>query len=105
METKEALVSRHGANFDAADYLATPEQVAAYLDAMFEEGDPAVAMAALYDVLRSQGFAEITRRAGVSRESLYRTLQRGSDLKFTTLDKVLRSMGVRLAVRPDQTAA
>lgn len=43
--------------FDTADYLKSPEDMAAYLDACFEEdpGDGSLIRAALNDIARAQG--------------------------------------------------
>jgi probable addiction module antidote protein len=40
--------------WDAADYLNTPEDVAGYLDAAQEDGDPELLKHALEDVARAQ---------------------------------------------------
>ena len=45
------------APFDSADYLATPEDIAAYLKAAFEDGDPSLITHAL-------GVVALARRAG-----------------------------------------
>ena len=39
--------------WDPADRLTTPEAIAAYLEAVLEDGDPALIAAALGDVARS----------------------------------------------------
>ena len=44
--------------WDAAEYLDTKEAILAYLEAVFEEGDPALIVAALNDVARAKGVAE-----------------------------------------------
>jgi len=41
------------APFDAADYLETPEDIAAYLSAVIEDGDEGVLLAALDDISRA----------------------------------------------------
>ena len=59
--------------FDTVDYLKSPEDMAAYLDACFEEdpGDGSLIRAALNDIARAQGMTQIAREAGLGRESLY----------------------------------
>jgi probable addiction module antidote protein len=74
--------------------------VAAYLDEAMSDGDPKVLMSALRDILRSRVFSEIAAAAGVSRESLHRTLANGRDARLSTLASVLRVIGCRLAVAP-----
>lgn len=51
--------------WDAADHLKTKEDIAAYLEAALEEGDPSLVVAALGD---------IARETGLGRESLYKSL-------------------------------
>ena len=60
-------------------------------------------MAALRDVLRSRVFSDVACTAGVSRESLHRTLSNGRDARMSTLTRVLRAIGCRLAVVPEKT--
>ena len=57
--------------WDASEYLETEEDIAAYLNAVVEEGDPTLLQAALGDVAKARGMTSIARDAGVSRESLY----------------------------------
>jgi DNA-binding phage protein len=41
--------------WDPVNYLTTPEALAAYIEAAFEDGDPALIAAALGDVARARG--------------------------------------------------
>ena len=54
--------------YDTADYLRRPEEIAAYLEATFEEanGDAAFIAKALGNVARSKGMAKVVRDAGIS---------------------------------------
>ena len=45
--------------FDIADHLNTPEEIAAYLDAVLEEGDDKLLLVALRTVVKSRGFAKV----------------------------------------------
>ncbi|MGV0911324.1 addiction module antidote protein [Martelella sp. FOR1707] len=87
--------------FDAADYLETPEDIAFYLEAVLEDGDPALIAAALGDVARSKGMSAVSRQAGVTREALYKALSENGDPKLSTLIGVLKALGLQLAVRPE----
>ncbi len=91
---------RPSREFDASEVIDTPEIVAVYLDEAMSDGDPKVLLSALRDVLRSRVFSEIAEQAGVSRESLHRTLASGRDARVSTLANVLRAIGCRLAVAP-----
>lgn len=84
--------------FDAATYLKTPEEMAAYLDACFEEdaGDGVLVRAALNDIARAKGMTQIARDAGLGRESLYKALGSTGNPEFTTIMKVMKALGLRL---------
>ena len=56
--------------WDAANHLETKEDMAAYLEAAMEDGDPALITAALGDITRSKGMTQISRDTGLGRESL-----------------------------------
>ena len=84
--------------YDVAEQLRTPEEMAAYLDAWFEEApDDAVGIArALGDIARARGMSQVARDAGLSRESLYKALSANGNPSFATVLKVARALGVRL---------
>ncbi len=56
------------------DHLETAEDIAAYLDAVFEDGDAELIGHALGAVARSKGITEIVQRTGLGRWSLYKAL-------------------------------
>ena len=82
--------------WDAAEYLESPEDMAAYLEAALEEDDPALFAAALGDIARAKGMSHIAREAGLGRESLYKALSAEGNPEFATVLKVLRSLGLKL---------
>src|SRR4051812_26368281 len=84
--------------YDVAEHLRTPEEMAAYLDAWFEEApDDAAGIAkALGDIARAKGMTQVAKDAGLSRESLYRALSADGNPSFATILKVARALGVRL---------
>ena len=82
--------------YDAADYLKTADDVAAYLEAALEDGDPAVVAHALGTITRARGMAKIARRAGLGRESLYKALSPRGNPGLATVLKVVRALGLRL---------
>jgi probable addiction module antidote protein len=84
--------------WDAADSLRTKEDIAAYLDAVLEDGDPALLKAALGDIARAKGMSEIARAAGLGRANLYKALSPDGNPEFATVAKVLRALGLRLKV-------
>lgn len=84
--------------WDAADYLHSDEDIARYLDAALEEDDPAVLAAALGDVARAKGMTEVARESGLGRESLYKALSADGNPRFETVQRVVRSLGLRLHI-------
>ena len=88
--------------WDAAEYLGTPEAIAAYLAAAFDDGDPKLISAALGDVARANGMTDLARETGLSRESLYRALSGDGNPEFSTVLKVLHAFRVRLEAKPEK---
>lgn len=96
---KEATKTRP---WDAADYLQTEEEVVAYLDAAFEDGDPALIVAALGDIARAKEMTQVANGVGLGRESLYKALSPAGNPEFATVLKVLNALGLQLHVEPAQ---
>jgi len=84
--------------YDTADYLKTEEDITAYLNAALEENDPELLAVALGDIARARGMSEVAREAGLSRESLYRSLSDTGNPSSVTLFKVLNALGIQLCV-------
>ncbi|MDA8090345.1 MAG: putative addiction module antidote protein [Nitrospiraceae bacterium] len=85
--------------WDVAEHLKTEEDIAAYLEAVLEDGDPALISAALGDIARARGMTDIAREAGLGRESLYKALSPEGNPEFATVLKVLRALGLTLHVK------
>ena len=86
-----------------------PDFASVYLAAAFEESDQPggqqALLAALRHVAEAQGMAAVAQRAGMPRESLYRTLSATGNPTIKTLLAVLGAAGLQLAVtRPHQAA-
>src|SRR5262245_43587710 len=86
------------APFDPAEYLRTPGDMAAYLEATIEEsdGDAAAIANALGNIARAKGMSQVARDAGLSRESLYKALSGDRSPDFATILKVVRALGLKL---------
>jgi probable addiction module antidote protein len=82
--------------WDVVEHLQTEEDMAAYLEATLEDGDPALVAAALGDIARAQGMSEVARKTGLGRESLYKALSAQGNPEFATVLKVVRALGLRL---------
>jgi probable addiction module antidote protein len=51
-------------------------------------------------VARAQGVAQVARDAGMTRDALYKALSSEGNPTLATLTKVMRALGLRLAVAP-----
>lgn len=86
--------------WDTAEFLDSPEMVAAYVEAVMEEGDPELIALALGNIARSKGMTEIAKKTGVTREGLYKALSTEGDPKLSTFLGVLKSLGLQMSVKP-----
>jgi probable addiction module antidote protein len=89
--------------WDAAQYLETEEDMAAYLEAALDENDPALVAAALGDIARAKGMTQIARKAGLGRESLYKALSPDGNPEFSTVLKVVSALGLKLHAATGRT--
>lgn len=84
--------------WDAAEVLNTPADIAAYLDAYLEDGTPEELLRAVSTIARSRGMSELARQTGISREALYRAFSQDGNPTLDTLLRVMKALGVRLAI-------
>ena len=86
--------------FDPAKYLTTPEAIAAYLEDAFESADATIIADALGVVARASGMSKVAKASGLGRESLYKALSADGNPELATVVKVMRALGLKLAVEP-----
>ena len=89
--------------FDAAEYLDTEEDIAAYLDECARDGDPGVIALALGAVARARNVSKLAREVGMTRTGLYKALSPGGNPSLDTVARVAKVMGFRLALVPTRT--
>jgi probable addiction module antidote protein len=95
--TKPANRSRR---FNAPRLLRNEAEVAAYIEAMLENGDARAVPVALRTVAESVGgMAVLANNAKLSRETLYRTLSERGNPRLDTLTAILAAYGMRPSVR------
>ena len=85
---------------DAANYLHDEADVAAYLQAAIDDGDPALLAAALGDIAKARGMSQLARDTGLSRESLYKSLSGERAPSSYTLFRVIHAMGFKISLTP-----
>ena len=84
--------------FDVQNYLKTPEDRAAFLDAVLEDGDPSMIAAGLGEIAKAIGVSEFSRQTGISREAIYKGLVPGGNPTLETISKAAKALGLRLTV-------
>lgn len=84
--------------WDPAEHLKTPEDELAYLEAAFEDGDPALIAAAFGDVARARGKSKVAQDAGISRDALYKAFTHNGNPTLASLTKVANALGYRLTI-------
>jgi probable addiction module antidote protein len=85
--------------FDAADYLDDAEAIAIYLEDAFATEDSAYIAHALGTVARARGMTEVSRKTGLSRESLYKALSAEGNPEFATILKVMSALDLKITAR------
>lgn len=86
--------------FDALEIINTPELQAEYIKAALEDGDPGVIAIVIGDLARAKGATQFAKDAGLSRETIYKTLKEGGNPTMDTLAKALKALGFRLTIEP-----
>src|SRR5271154_5454048 len=90
---------------DLLKELKDPEYAAAYLAQALESEDQATFLLALRDVVEAGGgVSAVARQADIQRESLYKVLSNRGNPRLTTLQGILKSVGLRIAVMPETKA-
>lgn len=84
--------------WDSSEYLKTEDDMAAYLEACFEENDPALIAHALGVIARAKGMTHVARDADLNRESLYKALSDEGNPSFATVLKVTKALGLQFHV-------
>lgn len=83
-------------SWDASDHLATQEDIAAYLEAALEEGDPNLLTAVLSDIARSQGLSHLAAEIGIAHGNLHQALSAKGKPDPAVLRKLVETLGLSL---------
>ena len=75
------------------------EYLAVALGDADEPGGQEALLQALRHVAEAQGVAKIAERAGLPRESLYKSLSKDGNPSFQTIAKVIHALGGRLTIQ------
>jgi len=85
------------------EILGDPEEAAEFLNVALEKDDPAVFLLALKEVANIHGgVAKVAQAAKLNRESMYRMLSENGNPTVNSLNALLHTLGLRLAITPDK---
>lgn len=92
--------------FDAAEYLQSDEDCAAYLQACLEQApdDASVFAKALGDIARARGMLQLAKDTGLTREGLYKSLSEQGNPSLSTVMKVMHALGLQMHIGPHTAA-
>jgi probable addiction module antidote protein len=89
--------------YESAEYLDSSEAINAYMEEALETDDPAFIARALGTIARARGMSRIAKKAGLSRESLYKALSTDGNPEFGTILRVMQVLGLRFSVTARQS--
>lgn len=91
--------------WDPADGITSEADAAEYLNLMLEEQEDWAFCEAIGTIARAYSMGKVAEKAGVSRESLYRSLSAEGNPRFTTVMRVLDALGYTIEVKPKAVSA
>ncbi|MCC5959427.1 MAG: putative addiction module antidote protein [Rhodobacteraceae bacterium] len=93
------MTTERFSRYDTADYLKNEDDIAAYLEAVMEDGDPALIAAALGDVARARNMTALAQEVGMSRVGLNKALSGQGNPTLSTIMKVSKALGLKLSIQ------
>jgi probable addiction module antidote protein len=84
--------------WDPAEWLDDQEMINAYLQESFESGDMREISQALSDVARARNITELAAKMEMSRQELYKTLSENGNPEFSTLNKLVNALGLKISI-------
>ncbi len=85
---------------DLLKALTDPVEASEYLNAALEDGNLEVFLLALRDVVdANKGITQLAQETALNRESLYKTLSEKGNPELAGIQKILDSLGYRLAIQ------
>jgi probable addiction module antidote protein len=89
--------------YDSAEYLDSAEAISAYMEEALETDDPVFIAKALGTVARARGMSQVAKKAGLSRESLYKALGPEGNPEFGTIIRVMHALGLKFSISATNT--
>ena len=90
--------------YDAANYLQSEADIAAYIADISEDNDPALLASALGDIARARNMSQLARDSGITRAGLIKALSADGNPSFATISKVANALGLKISFVPMSAA-
>ena len=90
--------------YDAANYLQSEADIAAYIADIAEDNDPALLASALGDIARARNMSQLARDSGITRAGLIKALSTNGNPSFATISKVANALGLKISFVPMSAA-
>lgn len=87
-------------NYDAAEFLDSPEAMAVFIEDIMESNDPAMIANGIGVVARAKGMTDLAKATGIGRESLYQLLGKNGNPTLKNLTLILNALGMQLSAKP-----
>jgi probable addiction module antidote protein len=84
--------------YDSVEYLNSIEAINAYMKEALKTDNPAFIVSAIGTVACARGMSQIAKKAGLSRESLYKALSAEGNPEFGTIIRVMHALGLKFSV-------
>jgi len=84
--------------FMVDEHLETEDDIKAFLRELSATGDYHDLISGLATVVKAKGMTEIAKKAGVTRASLYKSLNENGNPRFETIAKIVNALGCKLVV-------
>lgn len=79
--------------YDTAEHLRTEEEIALYIEAVLEDGDPALVRDTIGIVARARAITQVADELGLAREAVFRMVAGGDDAGADSALRVLKALG------------
>lgn len=86
-------------DWDILEYLQTPADQDAYLEAAFDDGDTLVIVGAIGDVIRARGPEGVAAQVGMETSALLEAFCDGNEPPLSQVVAAIRALGFKLGVR------
>lgn len=87
------------------ELLIDPSEAAAHINAALDDGDDDVLLIALRDVAHAHGFSKIAEITSLNRENLYDALSPKGNPRLSSIEAILKAVGLCLKVEVRQPVA